>query len=75
MYSVDIDINIQGIKKIMSAIIRALSCALTLSAESEGPLARMFRTEYGSEYSHLRKSGVTITECFVQQFLKDNKSR
>lgn len=58
----------------MSALLRVLTCAFYSPSENEGPLTRMFRTEYGSEYIDLQKSGVNITDCFVKQFLKDQKS-
>ena len=57
----------------MTTLLSALICAFYKPSENEGPLTRMFRTEYGTEYLHLRKSGVNVTECFVKQFLKDQK--
>lgn len=59
----------------MTTLFRALACAFySPSSVNEGPLTRMFRTEYGAEYIHLQKSGVNVTDCFVKQFLKDQKS-
>lgn len=57
----------------MATLLRAIACAFYSPSENEGPLTRMFRTEYGAEYIHLQKSGVNVTDCFVKQFLKDQK--
>lgn len=39
----------------------------------ETPLVRMFRIEYASEYRNMKRSGCTINDSTIRQFLKTQK--
>ena len=49
---------------------RAVVMAMNSFATHESGLVRMFRTEYGKEYRHLRSMGCEINDNFVKKFLE-----